>query len=248
MSWAKVQAPKAESAAGRGQVDKGRGRGRGHGKKASGGSVAATGKMSSLVAATLGTSGGVAAGRMNFGVLGATLPGASAKRSRLFPRCDLHFTVSTLFSTPSVTESGEAALRRLLASRAIGGHSRTSDDPAPESLSASQSSRVARPQDASNVPNLVSLLSSWARSYLGTCGQRMLRPVSEVADIESRLVVTLVQFSRRRHNVGFVRDLGKLVPSGLLRMLLNSLVSLSLPRGLTLRGSLLMRVQATYIF
>ena len=84
VSWAKVQAPKAESAASRGQVDKGRGRGRGYGKKASGGSVAAT----------LGPSGGVAAGRMNFGVLGATLPGASAKRSRLFPRCDLHFTVS----------------------------------------------------------------------------------------------------------------------------------------------------------
>ena len=34
------------------------------------------------------------------------------------------------FRPPSVTESGEAALRRLLGSRAVGGYSLTSDDPA----------------------------------------------------------------------------------------------------------------------
>ena len=107
--------------------------------------------------------------------------------------------------SPSVTESGEAALRRLLASRAIGRHSLTSDDPAPESLSASQSSRVARPQDASNAPNLVSLLSSWARSYLGTCGQRMLRPVSGLLTRKpvGRYVGPVFQAA------GFVRDLVK---------------------------------------
>ena len=35
------------------------------------------------------------------------------------------------FRPPSATESGEAALRRLLASRAVGGYELTSDDPAP---------------------------------------------------------------------------------------------------------------------
>ena len=49
------------------------------------------------------------------------------------------------FRPPSVTESGEAAFRRLLAS-AIGGCSLTSVDPAPGSLTVFQSSRVAPPQ------------------------------------------------------------------------------------------------------
>ena len=49
-----------------------------------------------------------------------------------------------------------AALRRLFTSRAIGGHSLTSDDLAPRSPTVFQSSRVARPQDASKAPNHVS--------------------------------------------------------------------------------------------
>ena len=45
----------------------------------------ATDKMTSLVAATLGPSGGVAAGRMISEGLGLALPCPSAKRSRLLP-------------------------------------------------------------------------------------------------------------------------------------------------------------------
>ena len=45
----------------------------------------------------------------------------------------LHFEISD-FRPTSVTESGEAVLRRLLASRAIGSYSLTCDDPAPGSL------------------------------------------------------------------------------------------------------------------
>ena len=63
-------------------------------------------------------------------------------------------------------------------------------------MNAFQSSRVARPQDASKAPNFVSLLSSSARSGLDAYRQRMLRSVSEVADVESWLgqpVVTLIQ-------------------------------------------------------
>ena len=125
----------------------------------------------------------------------------------------LHSVISD-FRPPSVTESGEAALRRLLASRASGGHSTTSDDPAPGSLTVFQSSRVARPQDGSKAPNLVRLLSSSARSFLDTSKQRMLRPVSEVADMETRLgpagrhVDPVFQHSWRRY-VGFNRDLVK---------------------------------------
>ena len=76
------------------------------------------------------------------------------------------------------------------------------------------SSRVARPQDASKALKLVSLLSSSARSYSDTHKQRMLRPVSEVADIETRLgpagrfVDPIYQHSRR-HHVGLIRDLEK---------------------------------------
>ena len=79
----------------------------------------------------------------------------------------LHFVISD-FRLPNVTESGEAALRGLLASRAIGGYSLTSDDSAPGSLIVFQPSRVARPQDASKAPCIVSLLSNSARSYLDT--------------------------------------------------------------------------------
>ena len=75
--------------------------------------------------------------------------------------------------------SGEAALPRLLGSRAIGGYSLASGEPAPGSLTVFQSSRVARPQDASKAPYLGSLLSSSARSYMDAYKQRMLRPVPE---------------------------------------------------------------------
>ena len=45
----------------------------------------AAGKMTSLLASTLGSSGGVAAGLMDSGGLGVALPCASAKRSRCLP-------------------------------------------------------------------------------------------------------------------------------------------------------------------
>ena len=77
----------------------------------------------------------------------------------------LHSVISD-FRPPCVLESGEAALRRLLASRAIGGYSLTSDDSAPGSLTVFQSSRVAPPQDASEALYFVSLLSSSARLFL----------------------------------------------------------------------------------
>ena len=64
--------------------------------------------------------------------------------------------------------------------RAIGSYSLTYDDPAPGSLTVFQSSRVARPQDASKAPYLGSLLSSSARSYLDAYEQRVLRLVSEL--------------------------------------------------------------------
>ena len=67
------------------------------------------------------------------------------------------------FRPPSVTESGEAPPRRLLAIRAIGG---SSEDPVPGSLTVFRSWRVARPQDASKALYLGSLLSISARSYL----------------------------------------------------------------------------------
>ena len=60
--------------------------------------------------------------------------------------------------------------------------------------------------------------------------QRMLRPVSQVAHMETRLgpagrYVDPVSQHSRRHCVSFVQDLVNLVPSGLLRMQLNTLVS-----------------------
>ena len=108
----------------------------------------------------------------------------------------LHFVISD-FGPPRVTESGEAALRRLLSSRAIGRYSLTSDDPAPGSLSVCQSSRAARLQDASKAFYLGSLLSGSVRSCLDAFSQRLRRPVPEVADMEIRLgpVITLIHFS-----------------------------------------------------
>ena len=52
----------------------------------------------------------------------------------------------------------------------------TSDDPAPGSLAVLQSSRVARPQDASKAICLGSLLSSSVRSVLDAFQQRALPP------------------------------------------------------------------------
>ena len=63
----------------------------------------------------------------------------------------------------------------------------TSDDPAPGSLTVFQSSRVARPQNASKGLYLMSVLSSSARSYLDAKMQRMRRPVSEFADMGTRM-------------------------------------------------------------
>ena len=92
---------------------------------------------------------------------------------------------------PSGTESGEAALRKLLASRAVRGYA----FPGPGSLIVFQSSRVARPQDASNAPKLVPVLSSSARSYLDTYEQRIVSEVADVATQSGLAVVTLIQFS-----------------------------------------------------
>ena len=77
---------------------------------------------------------------------------------------------------------------------------------------------------------LGSQLSSPARCYLDAYKQRVLRPVSEVADMETllgpagRYVDPVVQHCRR-HYVWL-----KLFPSGLLKMLLNMLVYFSLPK------------------
>ena len=78
-----------------------------------------------------------------------------------------HFEISDL-TPPSGSESGEAALRRLLACRATGGYAMSSDDPSPGSPTVFQSSRLARPQDASKALDLVSLLSISA--LLGSVG------------------------------------------------------------------------------
>ena len=127
--------------------------------------------------------------------------------------CRLHFVTSE-FRPPSVTESGEAALGRLLAKRAIGGYSVTSEDRTLGFGTVFQSSRVARPQDASRASYFVSLLSNSARYYLDANTQRLLRLVSEVADFEARLgppscfVDPVFQHSQR-HYVGFICDLVK---------------------------------------
>ena len=58
----------------------------------------------------------------------------------------------------------------------------------------------------------MSLLSTSASFYLDTYKKRLLRSVSEVADMEARLgpagrYVDPVFQDSRRHSVGFVRDL-----------------------------------------
>ena len=90
----------------------------------------------------------------------------------------------------------------------------TSSELALGSLTVFQSSRVARPQDASKAPCFVSLLRSSARSNLDASKQRMLRPVSDVADTETQLgpasrCVDPVFQHIRRHYASFVRDLMK---------------------------------------
>ena len=82
---------------------------------------------------------------------------------------------------------------------------------------------------------LESLLRSSARSYFDARKQHMLRPVSEDAGIETWLgpgglhVDPVIHYSWR-HYVGLVRDLLRLVPSVLSRMLGSSLVSSSLSK------------------
>ena len=70
------------------------------------------------------------------------------------------YSVISEIRPPSVAESGEAALRRLLASRAIGGYSVTSDNRTPGLPTVFQSSRAARPQDASKL-RLLTRKPSW---------------------------------------------------------------------------------------
>ena len=112
----------------------------------------------------------------------------------------IHFVIS--YFRPSDSESSEAALRRLLASRAIGGYSVTCDDPTPGLLTVFQLSRLARPQDASSAPYFVQL-----SSFISAQQPSSFLPGYRWA----RLFVTLIQSSQhsRRRNVGFVRDLVK---------------------------------------
>ena len=78
----------------------------------------------------------------------------------------------------------------------------------------------------------------------------MLRPVSEVADMEARLGLAgrytdpVFQHSRR-DCVGFVRDLVKAGSVEFVEDAVEHVGSSLLPRRLVLRGSSLMRVQAT---
>ena len=108
---------------------------------------------------TGGTIGSESHEKVGYSILSTDLAPPALRR--------LHYVISD-FGSPSATESGEAALRRLFASRAIEGCSLTSGDPAQGSLTMFQSSRDAPPQDSSKVPHFVSLLSSSARSYLDT--------------------------------------------------------------------------------
>ena len=93
------------------------------------------------------------------------------------PALNLRHPVISDFRPPSVTESDEAAPRRLQASRAIGGYSLTSDDPAPGSPTVFHLSRVARPQDASKALRLGSLLSCSLGCVSTACAS------SELADM-----------------------------------------------------------------
>ena len=128
----------------------------------------------------------------------------------------LHSMISD-FRPPSGTESGEAALWRLLVCRALGGYSPTSNDAALGWLAVFQSLRVARPQDASKAFYLGSSLSCATPSSLDVCKQRMLRPVSEVADMETWLgpagrYVDAVIWHSRRHYVVYIRDMVRASP------------------------------------
>ena len=142
--------------------------------------------------------------RVGYSILSADLPPPALRR--------LHSVISDV-RPPSATESGEAALRRLLASRDSGCHSLTSEDPVPGSLTVFQSTRVA-PLDASKATLFGSLLGSSARSYSDAHKQRTLRLVSDIAVVVVRLgpgglyVDSVFQYTRR-HCVGFVRDLVK---------------------------------------
>ena len=112
---------------------------------------------------------------MGYSMLSADLAPPAPRR--------LHSTVSD-FTSPSVTESGEAALRGVHASRAFGGYPLTSDDLTPGSLTVFPSPRVARPQDAAKALHFGSLVSSSVRIQLDASQQRMLRPV---CDTETQL-------------------------------------------------------------
>ena len=131
-------------------------------------------------------------------------------------------------------------------------YSLTFDGPAPGSPKVFQSSRVAPPL-ASKAGYLGSLLRSSGRSYLDACKQRVLRPVSEVADIEARLEpagrkVDPVFRHSLRHYVGFIRDFVKAGSAGLPKMLLTRWSLLICQGGLLLRGLLVMRVTTIDIF
>ena len=71
------------------------------------------------------------------------------------------------FRPPSVTDSDEAAVRRLFASRAIGGYSLTSDDPTPGVANRVPIIASGSTTGCLKAPFLVSLLSSSARSLSG---------------------------------------------------------------------------------
>ena len=151
---------------------------------------------------TGGTGYSESRGKVAHATMSTDLPSPALRR--------LHSVISD-FRPPSVTESGEAALRRLHASRPIGGYSLTSDDPAPASLTVFQSSRVDHGM-RQKLPHLESPLRSSVRSYLDTYEQRLLGAVSEVADMDTRLGPVgryfdpVFQHSRRNHR-SFVRDL-----------------------------------------
>ena len=166
----------------------------------------------------------------------------------------LHSVISDL-RPPSVTESGEAALRRLPASRAIGGHSLTSGDPARGSLTAFQSNAscsttgcLKSSQLCVNAEHLSSFFV-WIRTS-SVCFVLFLRLRTWRHDWDWP-AVTLTQFSSTAGVTAWVLSMTllRLVPSGLLKRLLKNMLSSFLsPRRLVLRGSSLMRVQATDIF
>ena len=84
----------------------------------------------------------------------------------------------------------------------------TSDDLTPGSLTVSQSSRVARAQDASKANDPLSLWSSSARLYLDTFYKRVCFALNLWLLTSSRYVNMIFKHIRR-HNAGFIRDLAK---------------------------------------